>query len=52
MLCISVPFTALRADNIPMLLFSKKMLENGAMVAGYPSVRQFCDTSRGDGIRG
>lgn len=45
MLCISVPFTALLAGNIPMLLFSKKMLKEGAMVAGYPSVRQFCDTS-------
>lgn len=45
MLCISIPFTALLAGNIPMLLFSKKMLKNGAMVAGYPSVRQFCDTS-------
>ncbi len=45
MLCISVPFTALLAGNIPMLIFSKKMLKDGAMVAGYPSVRQFCDTS-------
>lgn len=45
MLCISVPFTALLAGNIPMLLFSKKMLKEGAMVAGYPSVRQFCDTT-------
>jgi len=45
MLCISVPFTALLAGNIPMLIFSKRMLKDGAMVAGYPSVRQFCDTS-------
>lgn len=45
MLCVSVPFTALLAGNLPMLLFSKKMLGEGAMVAGYPSVRQFCDTS-------
>ena len=45
MLCISVPFTALLAGNLPMLLFSKRMLKDGAMVAGYPSVRQFCDTS-------
>ena len=45
MLCISVPFTSLLAGNLPMLLFSKKMLGEGAMVAGYPSVRQFCDTS-------
>ena len=45
MLCISVRFTALLAGNIPMLLFSRRMLKEGAMVAGYPSVRQFCDTS-------
>lgn len=45
MLCISVPFTALLAGNIPMLIFSKRMLKEGAMVAGYPSVRQFCDTT-------
>ena len=45
MLCVSVPFTALLAGNLPMLTFSKKMLSEGAMVAGYPSVRQFCDTS-------
>ena len=45
MLCISIPFTALLAGNIPMLIFSKRMLKDGAMVAGYPSVRQFCDTS-------
>ena len=45
MLCISVPFTVLLAGNIPMMLFSKKMLSEGAMVAGYPSIRQFCDTS-------
>ena len=45
MLCVSVPFTAMLAGNIPMLLFSKKMLGDGAMVAGYPSVRQFCDTT-------
>ncbi len=45
MLCISVPFTALLAGNIPMLIFSKRMLSEGAMVAGYPSVRQFCDSS-------
>ena len=45
MLCISVPFTAMLAGNIPMLVLSKKMLKNDAMVAGYPSVRQFCDTT-------
>ena len=44
MLCVSVPFTALLAGNLPMLSFSRRMLREDAMVAGYPSVRQFCDT--------
>ena len=45
MLCVSVPFTALLTGNLPMLIFSRRMLAEGAMVSGYPSVRQFCDTS-------
>lgn len=45
MLCVSIPFTAMLAGNLPLLLFSRKMLKEDAMVAGYPSVRQFCDTS-------
>ncbi len=44
MLCIGIPFTAMLAGNLPMLLFSRRMLDEDAMVAGYPSVRQFCDT--------
>lgn len=45
MLCVGTPFTALLAGNLPLLLFSRRMLREGAMVAGYPSVRQFCDTT-------
>lgn len=45
MLCIGIPFTAMLAGNLPMLLFSRRILDEDAMVAGYPSVRQFCDTS-------
>lgn len=45
MLCVGIPFTAMIAGNLPMLLFSHRMLDEDAMVAGYPSVRQFCDTS-------
>ena len=45
MLCIGIPFTAMLAGNLPLLLFSRRMLDEDAMVAGYPSVRQFCDTS-------
>lgn len=44
MLCIGIPFTAMLAGNLPLLLFSRRMLDEDAMVAGYPSVRQFCDT--------
>ena len=45
MLCISIPFTAMLAGNLPLLLFSRRMLKEDAMVAGYPSVRQFSDTA-------
>lgn len=45
MLCVSIPFTGMLAGNLPMLLFSRRMLKEDAMVAGYPSVRQFGDTS-------
>ena len=45
MLCVGIPFTAMIAGNLPMLLFSRRMLDEDAMVAGYPSVRQFSDTS-------
>lgn len=45
MLCIGIPFTAMVAGNLPLLIFSRRMLDEEAMVAGYPSVRQFCDTS-------
>ena len=45
MLCIGIPFTSMLSGNLPMLLFSKRMLDEDAMVAGYPSVRNFADTS-------
>lgn len=45
MLCVSIPFTGMLAGNLPLLLFSRRMLREDAMIAGYPSVRQFCDTS-------
>ena len=43
MLCIGIPFTSMVAGNLPMLLFSRRMQDEDAMVAGYPSVRQFCE---------
>ncbi|MBQ3264539.1 MAG: hypothetical protein IJH07_02050 [Ruminococcus sp.] len=45
MLCVGIPFTGMLAGNLPLLLFSRRMLKEDAMIAGYPSVRQFCDTS-------
>ena len=44
MCCISVPVCILLAGNIPMLLFCKKSIDNNAMLCGYPTVKQFCDT--------
>ena len=45
MLCIGIPFTGMLSGNLPLLLFSRRMLKEDAMVEGYPSVRQLCDTS-------
>lgn len=45
MMCISIPFCSLLSGNIVLYFFSKKMLRHNAMVAGYPSVRQFCDST-------
>lgn len=43
--CIGVPFASMLLGNLAFLIFSKKSLKEGAMVAGFPSIRQFCDTS-------
>ncbi|MBQ7134575.1 MAG: hypothetical protein IJO20_08815 [Ruminococcus sp.] len=43
MCCISIPISALLAGNIPLLLCSKNSLKHGAMLSGYPSIRQFDD---------
>ena len=45
MLSVSIPFTGMLAGNLPLLLFSRRMLKEDAMITGYPSVRQFCDAS-------
>lgn len=42
---ISVPLCSLLAINIPMYKMCKKNLKNNAMVAGYLSVKQFCDST-------
>lgn len=45
MSCISIPLSILLAGNIPMFLYCRDTLKHGAMVSGYPSVRQFCDSN-------
>lgn len=44
MSCISIPVSILLAGNIPLLLFCKDNLKNNAMISGYPSIKQFCDS--------
>ena len=45
MLCIGIPFTSMLSGNLPMFFFSKRMLDEDAMVAGYPSVRRFSEST-------
>lgn len=45
MTAVSIPICTLLAVNLPMRMLCKKLNAGGAMVAGYPSVKQFCDTN-------
>lgn len=44
MAAVSTPVANLLAVNLPMRRLCKDTLQKNAMIAGYPSVRQFCDT--------
>ncbi len=44
MAAVSTPVANLMAVNIPMRKLCSDVLAKNAMIAGYPSVRQFCDT--------
>ena len=44
MTAVSVPVANLLAVNLPMRKMCSEVLARNAMIAGYPSVRQFCDT--------
>ena len=44
MAAVSVPVCNLLAVNLPMRKLCSDTLQKNAMIAGYPSVRQFCDT--------
>lgn len=45
MSAVSIPICTLLAVNLPMRIMCKKLNKEDAMVAGYPSVKQFCDSS-------
>ena len=42
---VSVPVGNLLLANFPITKFCKTLRQKGAMITGYPSVKQFCDTS-------
>lgn len=42
---VCIPVSTLLAVNIPMYDLCKKLLHTGAMLSGYPSVKQFCDST-------
>ncbi|MBQ8572869.1 MAG: hypothetical protein IJ451_05340 [Ruminococcus sp.] len=44
MAAVSTPVANLLAVNLPMRRLCSETLKKNAMIAGYPSVRQFCDT--------
>ncbi len=44
MACVSAPICDLMAVNMPLANLCKDTLRKNAMISGYPSVRQFCDT--------
>ena len=42
---VSVPVGNLILANFPITSFCKQLRQRGAMITGYPSIKQFCDTS-------
>lgn len=45
MSAVSIPICTLLAVNLPMRIMCKRLGKLDAMVAGYPSVKQFCDSN-------
>ena len=45
MSAVSIPICTLLAVNLPMRYLCKKLNQSGAMISGYPSVKQFCDSN-------
>lgn len=42
---LAIPISTLLAVNLPLKRICKTLTDFGAMLAGYPSVKQFCDTT-------
>lgn len=45
MTAVSVPLCTLIAVNLPMRKLCQKLNKQGAIITGYPSVKQFCDSN-------
>ena len=45
MTAIAIPISTLLAVNVPVRKLCKTLLSFGAMLSGYPSVKQFCDST-------
>lgn len=42
---VAIPVSTLLAVNLPVRKLCKKILSFGGMIAGYPSIKQFCDST-------
>lgn len=42
---VSIPVSTLVSVNLPIRRLCKKLLTFGAMISGYPSIKQFCDST-------
>ena len=42
---LAIPISTLLAVNLPVRRLCKRLLGYGAMLAGYPSIKQFCDST-------
>lgn len=45
MTAVAVPVATLVSVNLPVRVLCKKLLSFGAMLSGYPSIKQFCDST-------
>ncbi len=45
MTAVAIPVATLVSVNLPVRILCKKLLSFGAMLSGYPSIKQFCDST-------